>query len=636
MSTISFLLSESSSGVVSWFKSQVGSSYWYYIPVGLYLAIELMFMVVFYTYMIPRANRLTEPAPYRDYPKVQDRTNLMLRITHRIEKACHVTKQDETSVMKRFLTEWFHIERRNQQNQRQTIKNDAQSDDGKRPTPKAKSKATAAVATVAVEVVPSTTSTEKTPGLDLSPSSSPENSDDDESESETDHVTLPTTQGGSVGHSDHAVDSSRHQSGSKNADHDHDDDDDIILYRQDMDEFFSWAFFGKFHDKLSREESEELERIYDEIEKQHPDLTFPPKPPHVHQTTDNNTTTADVVCKARRMTLEPMRAMYRPLSVYLGVGCLKIAAGLVLRYHGFQRITTESGLIAWYRPASSSVSPSPSSSAANKDRTESSRLPLLFFHGIAPGGFALYLPLLLKGFATETDRPVFLFENKSISCAIDFHPLTEERTVDGVIECLEKCGMANTDISLMGHSFGSCTIAWLVAAALSSSKSSSSSQRRKRQFTNSIKQIVLIDPVAILLSEPDVMVNFLYSNDIDKIKIAASSELFTEWYLRRNFSWYNSELHLDDVSKLNKDDDIGSNDGDSSSSSRSGCEVLVALSENDEIINATKVKQEIERHGEVVSDLIYWTGVGHGAAVPSPSRWKEVKDKMLRQEEHIL
>eukprot|EP00529_Nitzschia_sp_RCC80_P025165 CAMPEP_0113470664 /NCGR_PEP_ID=MMETSP0014_2-20120614/16564_1 /TAXON_ID=2857 /ORGANISM="Nitzschia sp." /LENGTH=536 /DNA_ID=CAMNT_0000363245 /DNA_START=735 /DNA_END=2342 /DNA_ORIENTATION=+ /assembly_acc=CAM_ASM_000159 len=535
---------------------------------------------------------------------------------HRIEKACHVTKQDETSVMKRFLTEWFLIER-NQQNQtRKTVQNDAQSADvSKRPTtattPKAKAKTTtAAVATVAVELVPSTTSTEKTPGLDLSPSSSPENSDDDdesESEGETNHAVLPTTS---------------------------DDPDDIVLYRQDMDEFFSWAFFGKFHDKLSREESEELERIYDEIEKQHPDLTFPPKPPHLQQTTDNNqnnnTTATEVICKARQMTLEPMRAMYRPLSVYLGVGCLKIAAGLVLRYHGFQRITTESGLVAWYRPASSSAS------ATNKDRTESSRLPLLFFHGIAPGGFALYLPLILKGFATETDRPVFLFENKSISCAIDFHPLTEERTVDGVIECLEKCGMANRDISLMGHSFGSCTIAWLVAAALSSSKSSSSSQRRKRKFKNSIKQIVLIDPVAILLSEPDVMVNFLYSNEIDKIKIAASSELFTEWYLRRNFSWYNSELHLDDVSKLNKDDGIGRNDGGSSSSSRSGCEVLVALSENDEIINATKVKQEIERHGEVVSDLIYWTGVGHGAAVPSPSRWKEVKDKMLRQEEHIL
>ena len=36
-------------------------------------------------------------------------------------------------------------------------------------------------------------------------------------------------------------------------------------------------------------------------------------------------------------------------------------------------------------------------------------------------------------------------------------------------------------------------------------------------------------PVAIRLSEPDVMVNFLYAREWDKIRVVASSELFTEW-----------------------------------------------------------------------------------------------------------
>jgi pimeloyl-ACP methyl ester carboxylesterase len=286
--------------------------------------------------------------------------------------------------------------------------------------------------------------------------------------------------------------------------------------------------------------------------------------------------------------------------------------------------------VAWFRPP---TTPSLSNDD-NRDHDQRRPLPLLFFHGIAPGGFALYLPLVLFGFATEKDRPVFIFENRSISCTIDFRPLTEDQTVDGVIECLERCGMQNSDVSLMGHSFGSCTIAWLVAAALSSSgPESSSPSTRKRPFRNSIRQIVLVDPVAILLSEPDVMVNFLYSNEIDKIRIAASSELFTEMYLRRHFAWYNSELHLDDVSKLQSTEAGGQHhDGDISDRQM----MIVALSEKDEIINATKVKQEIERHGTDLTDLIYWTGVGHGAAVPSPTRWKEVKDRMLRQEETIL
>ena len=109
------------------------------------------------------------------------------------------------------------------------------------------------------------------------------------------------------------------------------------------------------------------------------------------------------------------------------------------------------------------------------------------------------------------------------------------------------------------------------------------------------------------------MVNFLYAEELDKIRMVASSELFTEYYLRRHFAWYNSELWLEDVD----------------------CPMLIGLSENDEIINATKVKQEVERHAKSAK-LVYWNGVGHGACIQSPTKWRHFKQLMLEQELQIV
>lgn len=236
-------------------------------------------------------------------------------------------------------------------------------------------------------------------------------------------------------------------------------------------------------------------------------------------------------------------------------------------------------------------------------------MPLLFFHGIAPGGLILYLPMIFFGLATEPERPVFLFENRSISCSMDFYPLSEEKTVDGIFELVNQAlgeSSSQEPLSVVGHSFGSCPITWLLASPKMSSR---------------IHQVVLLDPVAILLSEPDVMVNFLYAQEMDKIRMVASSELFTEYYLRRHFAWYNSELWLQDLKEQHK--------------------LLVCLSEQDEIINARKVRQELERHASEVPEqhqpkTLYWKEAGHGACISSLSKWRQIKGLMLQQELEIL
>jgi pimeloyl-ACP methyl ester carboxylesterase len=523
-----------------------------YVVATVYISIELCFGIIFYYYIIPKANKLTEPARYRDYG--DDKLRLMLRIMHRIEKMCHITKQDENVTMKNFLTEWFHPVVQQQQ-QKTTSNNNNSKQKNKnvktiRTTSKTKRQQSKTI-----------TTTHTTPDITYTPSSSPDNSDDEHSGNGEESTTTSCN-------------------GNKDENH-------IQLYKEEMDDFFAWAFHGKFHSKLGGKELTELDRIYKELENRH-ELVFPSHDDAQRQAQHDNDDDR-YYYKPRCMTLEPVNSMYRPLFVYLVTYGMKIMGGICLRLMGYHRLMASTGLVGWYRPGRN----------YNSEAKEGNNhlLPMLFFHGIAPGGFALYLPMIFFGLATEPDRPVFIFENRTISCAIDFHPLTEQQTVDGVVEILKKFDMDQKNLSLVGHSFGSCVVTWMIMS---------------KRLPN-IKHVALIDPVAILLSEPDVMVNFLYAEELDKIRMVASSELFTEYYLRRHFAWYNSELWLEDVD----------------------CPILIGLSENDEIINSQKVKQEIERHPSSAK-LVFWENVGHGACIRSPTRWKEMKRLMLKEELKIV
>lgn len=270
------------------------------------------------------------------------------------------------------------------------------------------------------------------------------------------------------------------------------------LKRDDTDIFFSWAFFGKHYQDLTRVEHLELDKIYMTLQERYNLYFAKGKSPTM---------------TARLLTLEDVQPMHRPLLVYIGVGLLKMFGGMVLRMLGFRRYTTKAGLAYWHRGCA-----------------DATRLPLLFFHGIAPGGFNCYLPMAFYSLGLG-ERTCFIFENDSISCNIGFDAaISEGETVAGVLEALETHVDTQSDVSLCGHSFGSCPMTWMLHSSL-----------RDR-----IRQLVFLDPVTILLSEPDVMKNFLYSHQLEspaqetvmesiahafnraKIRILASSELFTE------------------------------------------------------------------------------------------------------------
>lgn len=116
-------------------------------------------------------------------------------------------------------------------------------------------------------------------------------------------------------------------------------------------------------------------------------------------------------------------------------------------------------------------------------------------------------------------------------------------------------------VNLIGHSFGTITTGWFV-----------------KRHPSYVSHITLIDPVSLLLSQPEVAYNFLYRKPSTLIEwaihLGASMEITIANSLRRNFWWYQNELWLEDV-----DLSIG---------------IHVSLAGGDEVCNSNAVQEYVE------------------------------------------
>ena len=340
------------------------------------------------------------------------------------------------------------------------------------------------------------------------------------------------------------------------------------LGRGDMEHLFAWAAFGKDVADLTVDELEDLEQTFVGCE-DHFGLFF--REGSTHRYT------------AKRLNLEDIAAVHRPLLFYLVVLGVRVIAGIWLLVSGFRPSYSQSGMKAWFRPA----------------RGQTSQLPLLFFHGIAPGGLAFYLPMVLKGLCTD-DRAVFLFENPAISSDLfsGLRPLSERATLDGVRDILNRLMPDARDLAVVGHSFGTVPLTWLLHCPT---------------MRHHIRQAILLDPVTILLTTPDVMNSFLYSTKKSNVRLVAS-ELLVQNYIRRHFPYYNSDLWFEDIPSEN-------------------CQMLVCLSENDDVIDAAKVRHESEKHLQRKdSGVIHWDKGKHGDCVIQSRKWQEIKTWMVQRE----
>ena len=565
-------------------------------PIGLaaatltigYILFEIGFFYHYHWHLIPRANQASHrpPAPYRDYMDIKDREKLLIRIIDRLTE--RITENDDgnnnnqntAACVYKFIQSWFQKKTEDVPYDRFSQKFD--------------------MATLDVGLGPPTPAIIKMAWSSLGGG----NEESDEAshmldgEGSLDKDSSDAMQINGYNYSK-ATRSSQHKNTKKSS--------SGRLQRGNMDEFFSWAFFGvPFAEVQSSPEMQTaLDNLYTILETK-AGLTF--------ETGTNQN------YKPRSFTFEKVNSLYRPYAVYAGVAMMRMTANCLLFTLGFRQYTCKRGLMYWHRPA---------------NKTQQQGSPFLFFHGIAPGGHAPYIPMLsfiLRGELSYKNRDVFLFENKPISYALCFDALSEESTVHGVVEAVQlHLGTSSTanNLTICGHSFGSVSLTWMI---------------RSPDLKNRVRSMILLDPVSILLSEPDVVVNFLYSRqDIPtsyssngwlakvirfvnetKINLVASSEMFIEYYLRRSFAWYNSELWLQDIP--------------------ANVKVAVCLAENDEIINASKIGKELDLHNAKVSrgacggasvEQLVWRDVGHAHCVMNPERWSDVHHFMKKIEANI-
>jgi hypothetical protein len=564
-----------------------------------YIGIEVVFYFVFHYHLVPKANIPIPPEPYRDYGDYGERHLHLYRIFNRVRKGAKKSNVPVREALADFLLSWFDEAPHEQAGPKIKLTATAKA----RLLERSKScpcpyKGEPAPPAILLRGLSNATGYSSSSSGGSRPSSEDGsiNEDLDSGDDGDDLFDHHPTSSSSSSSSSSPEKGKWMMEG---------------LWQENVGVFFAWAMFGKSHAELEEWEVEELELCKNMMEEEF-DLVFPH---NLHNLSPSLTCVrgpkaSPPPCKhgrqpvldPRLLNVENVRSLHRPLAIYLGVMMMKWVGGMFLRWLGFQRMVLN-GVVTWYRP-------SPSSGGQDQQLQ-----PLLFFHGIAPGGFVFYLPMLFAGLVKgDAQRAMAIFLNPSITYDMDFKGITEVQMVAAVEEFVEtyldKGRTQKQQFAVAGHSFGSVPITWLVHSSL----------------RNRIGQILLLDPVTILLSDSAIVGNFLYCKGWNYTRVLTSSELFTEHYLRRQFAWYNADLWLEDLPP--------------------NVPVTICLSGSDQIVDAPAVRKLILQHKQETSEkkkkrtkknsdninLIYWEGAAHAFCVALPFKWSEMRKVLLEQE----
>jgi hypothetical protein len=367
-----------------------------------WLGVEIIFYFVFRFYLVPRANRRVPPAPYRDYGEARDRYRILLRILERLEKFARYWGKPSRGVIATYVWSWFH-----------------DKDHVGAPS----TKIAALAAAMAIGKGRQKTEEEK---LLLA---SAKHLSYNESKSLKENLNGKAK----ISPADQPHESHGHVEGGDGMEH-------VIALpgnkwtvkgttRASISDFFAWTMFGRSLSEITNDKSlawmlEELDMCF-VLAEERLGIVFQDE--------------SDEQLRPYLVSLEDVYVLHKPLMFYLFFYLLKFVGDVILSSIGFRRIVTRSGVVAWYRPGTG-------------DDTEIQ--PMLFFHGISPGGFTIYLPMLLNGFPADTRRGLVIFENPSISWVMSFKALTEQETVLGVRQVVDECFSKDQKFVLAGHSYG--------------------------------------------------------------------------------------------------------------------------------------------------------------------------------------
>jgi hypothetical protein len=209
-----------------------------------------------------------------------------------------------------------------------------------------------------------------------------------------------------------------------------------------------------------------------------------------------------------RVSLDPISALHRPVVSYAVTYGAHLFSWLALQRMGFSfhRTTAagHNGLGYWYRPPSIETTLLGCGDASG---------PIVLLHGIGMG-LAPYLRLIGGLIRRRGMVALFLPEFPHISQRFASTPLNSSQTAQAVknmlcaheqvgpnIRIASSDGQLASNATFVVHSFGSLVLSWLIARA-----------------PTLVAAAVLLDPVSLLLQEPDVAYNFIYRRPTNAIQ----------------------------------------------------------------------------------------------------------------------
>lgn len=272
------------------------------------------------------------------------------------------------------------------------------------------------------------------------------------------------------------------------------------IRHENIRSFLSWAMYVKRIPDLTDEEYKRVDIAYKEVFKRHPILHtlepgFNPDVKHV------------------AFNLEPVPYIHRPLFMYIVMGLMEVFSNAwYLRRNGFQNLSMK-GNTYWFRQGN-----------PHKD-------PLLFFHGIS-SGWAFYTRIIRH---LGSDRTILLVDLEATKVkSLVFTMPTPAKFTEIVAAIMKRHHVEK--VSIVGHSFGTISAGWMATLR-----------------PDLVSHLILMDPVSLLLSLPDVAYNFLYRPPKKLIEwliyLSAAREITISHMLHRHFSWYRNILWLEDIPK---------------------------------------------------------------------------------------
>ncbi|KAH8752662.1 hypothetical protein BGZ57DRAFT_362148 [Hyaloscypha finlandica] len=303
------------------------------------------------------------------------------------------------------------------------------------------------------------------------------------------------------------------------------------IKRENVKDFFLWAFFNR--GGPPGDDNEELEEYVGATEK------LLGRPIEAGRGS----------AQCLRLTLDKVGMLHRSLTWYCCVGFVDFLTYMKLLSHGFHfhrlRLTRFFTLFP-FRPQTLLTkhrSPAKHTTYWHRPHTSTTKLPVVFIHGIGIGlyPYTNFLSELNSTSGIESDDPddqvgIIAIELMPVSFRITHSPLGRTELCYEIDQILNKEFAPDQKFVLASHSYGTVITTHLLKTA---------------SIAERIGSIVLIDPVSILLHLPDVAFNFtrrkpIHANE-HQLYYFASMDMSVSHTLSRHFFWNENVLWKKDL-----------------------------------------------------------------------------------------